>query len=117
MSAFNWLGAVLFVLIGVPLYVLAVEPGWLGKGPATVCFGIAIGGADLAIRRYCLRVRPWDGRRGATFLFLPVWVLGAVWVLLGLCYTLDHAQEAPRSPSSPGSRPEDHPVPAPPHHR
>jgi hypothetical protein len=69
-------------------FLTAIEVGELtGKrssAAATALGGAIVVGVDLLYRRFWARCRLWEvGGNGGTFLWLPIWAFGLLWVAIG----------------------------------
>ena len=62
--------------------------GNVPKGPLTLLGGVLVTGLDLLFRLCWLKCGLWNRERGATLLFIPIWIFGLIWIVLGLIYTL-----------------------------
>jgi len=77
---FNLLGLVFLLVFGLIAFILFE----LGPGSGTIVLGALVVVADLSLRKWWLRTSPMDLRRGGKALWMPIWIVGVFWMLLGL---------------------------------
>ncbi len=80
-------------LIFFGAFLTAIGAGELtgkrGEAAATALGGAIVVGADLLYRRYWAGCPLWEvGGRGGTFLWLPIWAFGLLWVAIGAAHSI-----------------------------
>jgi len=84
MIIFNWIGAAMVVLGAI---VGAAVAPMLGEKPSYFAAGIAMAAADLIYRS--TRKDPFEStpffhpKRGGNLFFIPVWIIGALLLIMG----------------------------------
>src|SRR5205807_3369441 len=79
---FNWVGVGIFLLsalVAAPFALL------LGKTGTMLACGIAMSALDLGYRMKFGEGQILHPRRGGAFYYIPVWILGGVWIVACLC--------------------------------
>ncbi len=79
----NWTGAIMFAIAFGIAVGLGHLVGLTAEGPMMIMAGPPCLGMDLAYRARYGGKRLFHPECGGSLFFLPVWVLGIVWMVLG----------------------------------
>jgi hypothetical protein len=87
----NYIGFIICALA----FGIAFGVGYLlgigGEGPLMVIAGPLVMTFDLTYRLFAKDGHWIDPQRGGSLFFIPLWCLGALWLVLGVAYTLGWA--------------------------
>lgn len=94
------MGIVIFNLVGIVIvaasfcaaFLLGKAFGFAGEGPLMIISASLIVAADLLYRLRFGKSQWFDAGHGGMLFFLPVWLFGALWFVLGILYTLGVAE-------------------------
>jgi hypothetical protein len=80
----NWAGVLIFFACFLPgIVARKVTGGKAGDDLWMFVGGLLVVALDAVYRLYRRSCPMWDRHDGATFLFLPIWVFGLFWIMLG----------------------------------
>ncbi len=85
---FNLPGLVIVALAFAIAYGIGEQTGMSEKGPLTLFGGLFVVIFDLAYRLLRTDGHWLTPSRGGSLFFLPAWMFGALWIVLGIDYTL-----------------------------
>jgi hypothetical protein len=85
---FNLPGIVMAVIAFVPAFLIKELVGFTTEGPAMIIAGPLCVALDLAYRNRQEDGSFWAPGVGGALFFIPVWVWGIVWFLMGLVSTI-----------------------------
>jgi hypothetical protein len=84
----NYLGFAMFVVAFLIALGASTAIGFHGDGPAMIIAGPLLIVFDLAYRLNSRQGHWLVPDRGGSILYVPVWCMGAVWLILGILYTV-----------------------------
>lgn len=88
---FNPVGLVMLVVSFGAAFLLGHTFGFSGEGPLMIAASPLVIGSDL-LYRFKLGEKHWFHPNGGGMLFyLPVWIFGEFWLVLGIVYTVQKA--------------------------
>ncbi len=85
---FNLPGLVIIALAFAIAYGIGALTGRSEEGPLTLFGGLFVLIFDLSYRLLKANGHWFTPSRGGSLFFLPAWMLGALWIVLGIVYTL-----------------------------
>lgn len=88
MLFFNYAGLIMCVIGFAAAFGLGALVGESAEGPLMILGGPLIAALDLFYRSQTRDGHWCIPHRGGSLFFLPAWVLGIVWFVLGIVYTL-----------------------------
>ncbi len=62
--------------------------GFSGEGPLMIIAGQILAAFDIGYRLIAKDGHMFDPSRGGSLFFLPAWCFGALWLVLGIVYTV-----------------------------
>ena len=83
---FNWLGLAFLVVGFAAAFCVRAVAGIQSEGALMLVLGPVVLAADLAYRLLRKDGHWFSSRKGGSLFFLPLWMFGVLWTVLGAVY-------------------------------